>query len=809
MFQFLSRWFLYGTGMLAMFYMMPGFCFPHENPTSGASSPTEVKTAGQETIPYNPTIPALMVGKELPESQWLDGHGKQVRLRPDPGRKTLLVFWAQGEPRLQEKLNDLRTLVEPYLSRQLNVIFIRLGSGTAATDPMDYEKLSFPGVSLEAPLGLDLPLYRVLKKIAGGNGNALPLMALLDQHSILRFTATEVFQLSPALKGILGKDISDNDWLIPLQRKMSECPAAAYEVFFNPPWVKNTLEKRSVKLPETLNGIFFGLTSIDHTAVLIRRGEKPDQALLTVDANRNDDLTDDATVTLPIDPENPYWETVPIRVSYSDGRTEPHEYMFSVREWPDQSQPPVVDYSYSVYFEGYIELEGAPFQFSVSDPGWDGRIDGTDSRNNRVAMVLQPDGKSWKPLGYGLDLISLGNRDYAISQVAEDGSWLRLSPSRLKRVVRGEPAPGLTFRQTDGQTFRLANQRGKAVLLYFWYTRCQPCIEQWPNLKKVLEKYPSIRFSYIGINLDEAPRLDKARELIAKYAMPGPLVMDGQGFRVAALDQFGPLAESPMSVPLYVVVDPAGRICYVTNDHSNAERVLDNLLASDPRQRERPVVQLRIDYQTKSLSSPVLVSFDPDTVKRLRHPQVLPSTEVEPPTRLGVMPNGLLVLSRPAAEAHTVELRVDTNTDGNFESEAVLKLPVLQTKTPAVEQTTQAGIMFRYEKTTQFLRYRFFAFQPAGESSIPEIYYLGVNRRFFGQISIGSDSYRVELRDPTADCYFTPDDIRQPGILSLAEKKGDQYVPISSDDGYLLGGRKYRLHFVSLSGNLLELAPME
>ncbi len=41
--------------------------------------------------------------------------------------------------------------------------------------------------------------------------------------------------------------------------------------------------------------------------------------------------------------------------------------------------------------------------------------------------------------------------------------------------MKGQPAPEFTLQSLDGKTVRLADFRGKGVLLNFWATWCQPC----------------------------------------------------------------------------------------------------------------------------------------------------------------------------------------------------------------------------------------------------------------------------------------------------------------------------------------------
>ena len=65
---------------------------------------------------------------------------------------------------------------------------------------------------------------------------------------------------------------------------------------------------------------------------------------------------------------------------------------------------------------------------------------------------------------------------------------VRLSDSPLL----GQPAPAATARALDGSTVRLADFRGKYVVLNFFATWCVPCLREHPELTRFQNRHAQI-----------------------------------------------------------------------------------------------------------------------------------------------------------------------------------------------------------------------------------------------------------------------------------------------------------------------------
>ena len=71
------------------------------------------------------------------------------------------------------------------------------------------------------------------------------------------------------------------------------------------------------------------------------------------------------------------------------------------------------------------------------------------------------------------------------------------------RLWQGGPPPELQLRELDGPVRRLADYRGRVVLVNFWATWCGPCRDEMPSIQRLREKLAGRPFAVLAVNLDE------------------------------------------------------------------------------------------------------------------------------------------------------------------------------------------------------------------------------------------------------------------------------------------------------------------
>jgi len=101
----------------------------------------------------------------------------------------------------------------------------------------------------------------------------------------------------------------------------------------------------------------------------------------------------------------------------------------------------------------------------------------------------------------------------AVILVARFRSSHQASAAASSLNSAGQMAPDFALESLDGKTVHLSEFRGKAVLLNFWATWCQPCKIEMPWFEQLQKQSGPEGLQVIGVAMDDAGKED-----IAKFA---------------------------------------------------------------------------------------------------------------------------------------------------------------------------------------------------------------------------------------------------------------------------------------------------
>jgi peroxiredoxin len=133
--------------------------------------------------------------------------------------------------------------------------------------------------------------------------------------------------------------------------------------------------------------------------------------------------------------------------------------------------------------------------------------------------------------------------------------WLSGERVEAQGCSPDSPAANLNFTLKDmnGADIRLAELKGKVVLLNFWATWCGPCRLEIPWFVEFQEKYKDRGFRVVGISVDDPP--EALPPFAKRFKINYPLIVGAD--REDVQKAYGPI----FGVPITFLIDRNGRIC--------------------------------------------------------------------------------------------------------------------------------------------------------------------------------------------------------------------------------------------------------
>ena len=89
---------------------------------------------------------------------------------------------------------------------------------------------------------------------------------------------------------------------------------------------------------------------------------------------------------------------------------------------------------------------------------------------------------------------------------------------KVSRPSAPTPAPDYAFQDGAGKTLKIADFKGKVVVLNTWATWCAPCKAEMPTLAKLAKAYEGKPVEVVVVSIDEAEKAQAAAIFIAQNA---------------------------------------------------------------------------------------------------------------------------------------------------------------------------------------------------------------------------------------------------------------------------------------------------
>ncbi|MFC7391521.1 thiol-disulfide oxidoreductase ResA [Scopulibacillus cellulosilyticus] len=93
-----------------------------------------------------------------------------------------------------------------------------------------------------------------------------------------------------------------------------------------------------------------------------------------------------------------------------------------------------------------------------------------------------------------------------------------------KTVETGDRAPDFALTDFNGHQVKLSDLKGKAVMLNFWASWCDPCKKEMPYIENVYKTMNKKKVVILAVNIEESHFA--IQNFLSKHHITFPIVMD-------------------------------------------------------------------------------------------------------------------------------------------------------------------------------------------------------------------------------------------------------------------------------------------
>lgn len=112
--------------------------------------------------------------------------------------------------------------------------------------------------------------------------------------------------------------------------------------------------------------------------------------------------------------------------------------------------------------------------------------------------------------------------------------------------------PPLELAALDGRKVALEGLKGRVVVVNYWATWCEPCIDEMPSLERLRAKMKGRPFEVLAVNYGESA--ERVSRFVAKMRLTMPVLLDPYKNSVDAWKVRG--------LPMTFIVDAKGLVRY-------------------------------------------------------------------------------------------------------------------------------------------------------------------------------------------------------------------------------------------------------
>lgn len=155
-----------------------------------------------------------------------------------------------------------------------------------------------------------------------------------------------------------------------------------------------------------------------------------------------------------------------------------------------------------------------------------------------------------------LSLVANAYNSLSVTNKTSDlGKTMGATINSAKQSQIGVIAADFELTTSTGKKVKLANFKGKYLLIDFWASWCLPCRQENPNVVAAYKKYNSKKFTVLSISIDNKTGRQAWLKAIKTDKLPWIQAIDHYNAAASVKNLYG-----ITTIPANVLIDPTGKI---------------------------------------------------------------------------------------------------------------------------------------------------------------------------------------------------------------------------------------------------------
>ena len=100
------------------------------------------------------------------------------------------------------------------------------------------------------------------------------------------------------------------------------------------------------------------------------------------------------------------------------------------------------------------------------------------------------------------------------------------TPGKIPAPQQGFLAPDFELKTPQGETVKLSDLRGQAVLVNLWATWCPPCRAEMETIEKIYREYKNERFTILAVNMTYQDEPLNVMPFVNELGLTFPILLD-------------------------------------------------------------------------------------------------------------------------------------------------------------------------------------------------------------------------------------------------------------------------------------------